>query len=112
MFITILTQNEHDIFFTISILINKTQYGLGLNCLNKIKMINREMIAEKIILSEQNSSTLAETEIKPEKLSGVVDINHLLARVRKEEKKESKINMVFFGLFAALILIVGFLLSL
>jgi len=99
-------------FYATSIIINKTQYGLGINCLYKIKVINIRMISEKIILSEQNSSTLTETEINPEKLPSVVDINHLLARVRKEEKKESNINLVFFGLFAALILVVGFLLSL
>ena len=44
--------------------------------------------------------------------SGVVDINHLLARVRNEKNEENKVNMIFFGLFAALILIVGILLAL
>ena len=98
-------------FYATSIIINKTQYGLGINCLYKIKVVNIRMISEKIILSEQNSSTLAETEIKPEKLSGVVDINHLLARVRKEEKRDYKVNLIFFGMFAVLILITLILLS-
>ena len=70
------------------------------------------MIAEKTINTEQNLTTSETLKVDEGSISGVVDINHLLARVRKEEKKESNINMVFFGLFALLILVVGFLLSL
>tara|TARA_B110000971_G_C19516102_1_gene279657 strand:+ start:264 stop:482 length:219 start_codon:yes stop_codon:yes gene_type:complete len=44
-------------------------------------------------------------------LSGRVDINQLLARVRIEKEKESKINLVFFLLFTALILVIGIILS-
>jgi len=40
-----------------------------------------------------------------------VDINHLLARVRKEQQKASQVNLIFFFLFAVLILISGILLS-
>ena len=40
-----------------------------------------------------------------------VDINNLLARVREEKKKENKINLVFFSLFASLIFVVGLILS-
>ena len=43
--------------------------------------------------------------------SGRVDINDLLARVRKEKNQENKTNLVFFVLFAGLILVVGLLLS-
>ena len=43
--------------------------------------------------------------------SGRVDINDLLARVRKEKNQEHKISLVFFSLFAGLILVVGLLLS-
>tara|TARA_B100000780_G_scaffold265694_1_gene221312 strand:+ start:1755 stop:1967 length:213 start_codon:yes stop_codon:yes gene_type:complete len=70
------------------------------------------MSAEKIINTEQTSSTLLTTEVDMEKSSGAVDINLLLARVRDEKKAENKTNMVFFILFAMLILIVGILLSL
>ena len=70
------------------------------------------MDVEKFISEEQKLSKSTTPEVINVKLSSRVDMNHLLARVRKEEKKESNINMVFFGLFALLILVVGFLLSL
>jgi hypothetical protein len=60
------------------------------------------MSAEKIIDPVVNEKIL----------SGPVDINHLLARVRKQEKKEYKTNLVFFCLFSVLIVFVGILLSL
>tara|TARA_B100000795_G_scaffold60993_1_gene40883 strand:- start:73 stop:228 length:156 start_codon:yes stop_codon:yes gene_type:complete len=43
--------------------------------------------------------------------SGRVDINDLLARARKEKNQENKTSLVFFGLFAAMILVVGLFLS-
>ena len=58
------------------------------------------MSAEKILSTEQK------------KFTARVDINDLLARIRKENTKKNKINLVFFGLFSVLILIVGLLLSL
>ena len=71
------------------------------------------MSAGKIINAEEETFITPQiTEVDEGKLSTTVDINRLLARVRKKEKKEYKINMIFFGMFAALILIVGILLSL
>ena len=69
------------------------------------------MSAEKILSEKFNPSTLNDLEEK-NKRSSRVDINHLLERVRKEKQKENKTNLVFFGLFAALVLIAGILLSL
>jgi|TARA_B110000259_G_scaffold170732_1_gene201684 hypothetical protein len=70
------------------------------------------MSAEKIINFEKKDSvTLKNIEEKEKIFNGRVDINELLARVRKEKEKESKTNIVFFGLFASLVLIVGILLS-
>jgi Pyruvate/2-oxoacid:ferredoxin oxidoreductase gamma subunit len=69
------------------------------------------MSAEKILSEKFNPSTLNVLEEK-NKRSSRVDINHLLERVRKEKQKENKTNLVFFGLFAALVLIAGILLSL
>ena len=69
------------------------------------------MSAEKILSEKVNPSTLNVLEEK-NKRSSRVDINHLLERVRKEKQKENKTNLVFFGLFAALVLIAGILLSL
>jgi|TARA_B110000914_G_C15037538_1_gene253790 hypothetical protein len=53
-----------------------------------------------------------EPRVDLKKTSGRVDINHLIANVRKRESAENKVNFIFLGLFAALILIVGILLSL
>ena len=70
------------------------------------------MSAEKIINDiEQNSSITSNPKVNKEKITRVVDINHLFARVRKRKQQENKINLVFFSMFAALILIVAILLS-
>ena len=70
------------------------------------------MSAEKIIREEETFITSQTTKNSEKNLSSTVDINHLLARVRKEERKEYKVNLVFFVMFAVLILIAGILLSL
>ena len=41
-----------------------------------------------------------------------VDINDLLSRVRDNEKKQKKENLVFFGLVASVIVITGIIASL
>ena len=41
-----------------------------------------------------------------------VDINDLLSRVRDDEKKQRKENLVFFGLVASVIVITGVIASL
>jgi hypothetical protein len=57
------------------------------------------------------SSALEAPKIAEKILPDRVDINDLLARVREEKKKEYKINLVFFGLFASIIVVVGLILS-
>ena len=71
------------------------------------------MSAEKITnLEEETLIDLKTPKVNEERISGNVDINDLLARIRKEEKRDYKINSIFFGMFIALVLIVGILLSL
>jgi len=72
------------------------------------------MSAEKIISTELKVFPPLETPKKSKEVSSSarVDINHLLARVRKKDKEENRINIIFFGMLATLILIVGILLSL
>ena len=41
-----------------------------------------------------------------------VDINDLLSRVRENEKKQKKENLVFFGIVASVIVITGIIASL
>ena len=69
------------------------------------------MSAEKIIYEEQNQNILKTPILSEVKFTGRVNINDLLARARKTKEKENKINLVFFGLISALVLIVGILLS-
>ena len=69
------------------------------------------MSAEKILQEEQNLTTITTPVTSEVKFNGRVDINHLITRARKIKEKEDKINLVFFGLISALVLIVGILLS-
>ena len=41
-----------------------------------------------------------------------VDINQLLNRVRKEQEKKNRTNLIFLGLIFSLIFVVGIILSL
>ena len=74
-------------------------------------MLNTIMSAEKIINEGQNQTILKAPVLSEVKFNGRVDINNLIARARKIEEKENKINLIFFGLISALVLIVGILLS-
>ena len=74
-------------------------------------MVYAIMSAEKIIYEEQNQINLKTPKLSEVKFSGRVDINDLLARVRKEKNKVNKENFVFFGLISALVLVVGIILS-
>lgn len=70
------------------------------------------MSAEKIINNEQqNLASLMTSEGGEKTTKTRVDINDLIKRVREEKKKENKINLVFFSLFASLIFVVGLILS-
>jgi hypothetical protein len=72
------------------------------------------MSAEKIA-SADNQNVLQPVLETPKavvkKFPGRVDINNLLARVREEKKRENKANLIFFGLFTSLIVVVGLILS-
>ncbi len=72
---------------------------------------NGYMSAEKITTEKEVFITSRTTETSKKMPTGTVDINNLLARVRIEKQEENKVNMIFFGLFAALVFIVGILLS-
>ena len=77
-----------------------------------INCLNEYVSTEKLInIEQQKFTSLVTPEVEVKKMSARVDINELLARVRKEKKKENKLNMVFFSLFASLILVVGIILS-
>jgi len=69
------------------------------------------MSAEKIMYEEQDQNVLKAHALSEIKFSGRVDINDLLTRARKVKEKENRINLVFFGLISALVIIVGIILS-
>ena len=69
------------------------------------------MSAEKIMYEEQNQTVVNRHILSEVKFSGRVDINDLLTRARKVKEKKNKINLVFFGLISALVLVVGIILS-
>ena len=71
------------------------------------------MSAEKIIDIKEENTIILKTaeEVDKKKTSGRVDINTLMARARNEQRKENKTNLIFLGLFAALIPVVGTILS-
>ena len=71
------------------------------------------MSAEKIINTQVNNLPSSATPEKSEEVSssGRVDINILLNRARKVEKKETLTNLVFLGLTLSLIFVVGLILS-
>ena len=49
---------------------------------------------------------------KPTKISGRVDINHLMSKVRNEQKKQRNENLIFFGLVSSVVVITGIIASL
>ena len=69
------------------------------------------MSAEKILHVDQNQNILKTPVLSEVKFSRRVDINDLLTRARKIKEKENKINLVFFSLISALVVIVGIILS-
>jgi len=70
------------------------------------------MILNKIIpTKKEDPMVLKIHEINPQKTTGRVDINHLIARVRKKKNEENRSNLVFFCFFAILVLVSGILLS-
>jgi len=73
------------------------------------------MSGERIIESERHIKTPADIGISsssPTKIPGRVDINNLMSRVREEERKQKKENLVFFGLISSVIVITGIIASL
>jgi len=63
------------------------------------------MSGDQVNYSSVNSKSSTNTSNK-------VDINNLLSRVRDDEKKQRKENLVFFGLISSVIVITGIIASL
>ena len=63
------------------------------------------MSGDQVNYSSVNNTTSRNTNNK-------VDINDLLSRVRDDEKKQKKENLVFFGVVASVIAVTGIIASL
>ena len=84
---------------------NKTHYGLQNYC-----WILRCMVKYEIYMSgdQVNYSKVNNINTRTNR----VDINDLMSRVRDDEKKQKKENLVFFSLIASVIVITGIIASL
>ena len=67
------------------------------------------MSKENIIKKKLNPST---SKVSNNKLSGRVNINHLLARVKEEQKKENKRTLIYISVFTVIIFGIGIVVSL
>ena len=71
------------------------------------------MSGERIVQNEHGVETqpnvISETSTK---IPGRVDINNLMSRVREEERKQKKENLVFFGVISSVIVVTGIIASL
>ena len=71
-----------------------------------------DMIKSSHMSSEQVNINLEIPKVIRNEPQTKVDINLLLSKVREEEKKENKINYIFFAIAICLFLTVGIFLSL
>ena len=65
------------------------------------------MISEQ----SQTEAIIENSKISEAKKPKRVDINHLLAKVREEKKKENKVSLMFFGIVAVIFFTSGLILS-
>ena len=65
------------------------------------------MSIERIISNTDEQFTLDKESLEPEIKNSKVDINVLMEKVRVEEKKEKKENLVFLSIIASVIIITG-----
>lgn len=72
-------------------------------------MSGEQLSTENTIKTQEVGS---DSKVIHSKISGRVDINTLMTKVRQQEKKQKKENLVFFGLIASVIAITGIIASL
>ncbi len=72
------------------------------------------MSGERIIEADQvkTQSNIDVASKSPSKITKRVDINNLMSRVRSEERKQKKENLVFFGVISSVIVATGIIASL
>ena len=80
-----------------------------LSCLYR-EMSGENLAANLNAETEENVSVVVEKT--KSKISNRVDINNLMSKVREQERKERKENLIFFSLISSVILITGIIASL
>ena len=72
------------------------------------------MSGERSIEADQvkTQSNIDVASKSPSKITKRVDINNLMSRVRSEERKQKKENLVFFGVISSVIVATGIIASL
>ena len=78
-------------------------------------MINLGMSGEHIAEVQNNLDTPNKIEgnsISKRKIPGRVDINNLMSKVREEERKQKKENVVLFGFISGVVVVTGIIASL
>ena len=78
-------------------------------------MINLIMSGENIAEAKHNLETPNKIEvnsISKRKIPSRVDINNLMSKVREEERKQKKENVVLFGFISGVIVVTGIIASL
>ena len=72
-------------------------------------MSGEQLSTENTIKTQELGS---DGKVTRSKFSGRVDINTLMTKVRQQEKKQKKENLVFFGLISSVVVITGIIASL
>ena len=78
-------------------------------------MINLGMSGENMAEAQHNveiTNKVEGTSISKRKIPGRVDINNLMSKVREEERKQKKENVVLFGFISGVVVVTGIIASL
>ena len=72
------------------------------------------MSGERILQTEETIKTpsIGKVSNSSSKIPGRVDINNLMSKVREEERKQKKENVVLFGFISGVIVVTGIIASL
>ena len=75
-------------------------------------MSGERLINTDTKLDESQTSVNFQHTKKTSPISGRVDINKLMFKVRKEENKQRKENLLFLGIISSVIVVIGIVASL
>ena len=76
-----------------------------------ILMSGERLSIDTSVETPKEISVNSELKKNSSKISNRVNINHLMSKVREEEKKQRKENLIFFGLISSVIVVTGIIAS-